>query len=164
MARELYRALSGSSLRNEGRLEPSQMARMVQGVFVLHPTARAARLVGVSPATWRSWATGRSRPRPENLSRLQLAVRWARLDGGVEQKIRRGDRPHIRIDADVTVSNDKRRRTLNLGDYIEPDRMRDVMSAYLRGDDNRAGRELMRGIHADYVAGMRIDNPSIDIW
>lgn len=161
--RHIYRALTGRAPSREQEATAAELARTVEGAWLLPNAARSARLVGVSPSTWRSWREGRSQPKPDNLARLRGAVRWARTDYRTEADLRHGQ-PSIRITGQISVNHDRkyrRQRTIDPGKYAEPGQLADMYRAFLAGDDERAGAELLALVTSPaYVPGMTLDEIS----
>lgn len=170
-----YRKIMGRSPRSESSLK-TRMQQMLKTHDGSVP--KAAKAAGVSPRTWRRWAKGESKPKPDSDKKLTKAYRDSLVPKGRRERIakatkqlRPGERGKggLTITGNVTVSSDTRRRTLKLGQHLPEGSLEAVMNAILAGDDQQA-EQLLNEMLAEYgqsigggTSSLSIDIDSISI-
>jgi hypothetical protein len=148
MEAAVYRGITRQSPATEQRRPAWRIAEIERrGV---DPGAGAAA-VGVTRRTWNRWKSGQSRPSAAHAERLSLLTRRVRLPAGRERRLRTKE-PSVIIRATFRYSKDVRQRTVDVGPYVDMDR---VVDAYLAGDDAGAAGAIDEAID-EYVAGMDV--------
>lgn len=143
-----YAAISGRSLSTE----PSSWTGAL-GWFVKAAggnVSAAARLAGVPRRSMRDWLSGVSRPKGPRESALirsaQLSERRARLRPGREARLRNGTSGGVTIvgsyNYDDDSSGNAKSRTVDIGKFMEPDAVDQLVDAYLSGADEEGLREV----------------------
>lgn len=143
-----YAAISQRSMNTE----PSSWTAAL-GWFVKAAggnVSAAARLAGVPRRSMRDWVSGVSRPKGPRAADLirsaQLSERRARLRPGREARLRNGNPDSIQVVA-VYNYDGGTPRTCDVGKYMEPDALDQLVDAYLSGADE----EQMREVFADQI-------------
>jgi hypothetical protein len=105
----------------------------------------AARLAGVPRRSFRDWLDGKSRPPAQRRSQVarsaQLSERRSRLKPGRERRLRGLDPAGVSITG--SYNYDGKKRTVELGRYLDDDAMVAVVDAYLNGADAAGMREAL---------------------
>jgi hypothetical protein len=121
----------------------------------------AAAALGISGTTFYRWSTGQQQPKM-SVATIDAVVRRASLSADREKAIRRGDYRLVII-ATVKVSSPGKRgddvrenRKLNVGDWISQRKMGNILSAWLKGDDQKAEKLLSKAIETDYQSGLEL--------
>ena len=125
-------------------------------VDVARTRRAAAAILGVSETTFYRWRRGTQRPKigPDV---VRAALRRASLPPAKEKAVKSGTQRMV-ITGWFFVSNEPpRRRTLPVGDHIPTVKIRNVVNAWLKGDDTRADRLLTNAIDKHYTPGLGID-------
>jgi len=130
------------------------IARLVETLAVVAGSgSAAARVLGVAPVTFNRWRKGTQRPTrlPKDAMvsglRALLAEKYA---AGQLHRIRTGA-AGIVITGWITVSTDTRERTIRPGRFIPKVKIRNVVNAWLLGQDERAERLLRNAINRHYM-------------
>lgn len=173
----LFKGLSKRSAKSEERdasVRAGQLLKRMGG-----SVKDAAAKVGASPRTFKRWLTGEASPRANNDESLNRANRDVLAPQGRRDRLMssaddqyleldeddsgRGSihRPEgvgapveggFVVDATITVSQDTRRRVVNLGEYLSRDQMGDMLASYLSGDPTAAATALTQGFEAYFPA------------
>ncbi|MFD0441318.1 hypothetical protein [Streptomyces chartreusis] len=122
----------------------------------------AAKAAGLSLTTWRRWRSGKQKPKPDSIAKLDKATRDALVPKGRRKRIHdstgkpeRGKGPSLssapptggaQMSAWVTISADSRPRDLNLGGNLPAGRLDDVVNAYIEKGEAAAVDELKKAI------------------
>jgi DNA-binding XRE family transcriptional regulator len=147
------------TLNLTGRPGPSESQSLPDILTTALQMARtqkaAAGMLGVSTTTFYRWRTGKQKPKIAKRA-IVAAIRRGALSPAREKRIR-SKQETMRITGLITFSADARRRTVNVGQYIPRLKMGNVLSAWLAGDDARAGRLLNGHIAKHYAQGLEFD-------
>lgn len=157
MSEAVYRALSGRSTGPDRELRGMSVADLAHAVRAGAGTQRAAAAqLGVNVATFRRWESGRVKA-PKGLGGLvqaaKAAMRRARMSAGKERRLR--GQPPVLVGGEITVSNDTRTRTTQVGGDLDAGALGPVIDAYLRGDDQGAG-DAMNAALGTLFGGMSV--------
>ncbi|MGQ4342523.1 hypothetical protein ACN6LF_001368 [[Kitasatospora] papulosa] len=164
----LFRALSKRSAKSEDRavnVRAGQLLKRMGG-----SVKEAAAKVGASPRTFKRWLDGQATPKAANSEALNRANRDVLApQGRRERLLKSADDEHLGydeasdswgvhrpeglgspsggfvVDATITVSQDTRRRTVNLGEYLSSGHMAELLDAYMSGNEAKAQGVLAEG-------------------
>ncbi|MEU8672958.1 hypothetical protein AB0C71_39420 [Streptomyces anulatus] len=180
----LFKGLAKRSAKSEDRdasVRAGQLLKRVGG-----SVKEAAAKVGASPRTFKRWLAGEAAPRANNNEALNRANRDVLVPQGRRERLLRsaddqhldyneeGDSWGVRrpegvgapaggfvVDATITVSQDTRRRSVNLGEYLSSGHMSDLLDAFMSGNQSKAEGVLTEGFelwvpsaHIDAVHGI----------
>jgi hypothetical protein len=113
----------------------------------------AARLLGIGESTFRGWRAGRQ---PRKGGDLLVAAARAATAGRRYDAAYAGE-TELEINGLIIVSSDARIRTIHPGRNIPLRQMRNVLRAWINGDDSRAERLLAKHID-EFYQPMEFDN------
>jgi len=148
----MYRALTGRRHTDERTPFGELLADLVD---MAGSGRAAAALLGISPTTLYRWRAGRQRPKMGR-GVLARAIRRGRLSRALEAAVRRKERT-LRITGWITISRDRRARTINVGMHFPTRTIGNILNAWLAADDDRADRLLWSAIDRYYVQDLEID-------
>ncbi|MFJ4343646.1 MULTISPECIES: hypothetical protein [unclassified Streptomyces] len=117
----------------------------------------AAKAAGISLTTWRRWRSGKQKPKPDSVAKLDKATRDALVPKGRRKRISESTGKGrglsagapsggAQMSAWVTISSDTRPRDLNLGGALGPGRLDAVVNAYVEFGEDAAILELKKAI------------------
>ena len=135
--------------------DPSRIRQMIAGIESRTGSVRAtAADIGVSESTVRRWKNGQATPKPENFRRVVEARRHHIAQPERMQAAMGPNAPNggIQVEGWVTVSRDRRWRTIKLGASIDPARMQHAMDAWAMGDDDEFHATINDAL-TDYIQG-----------
>ncbi|WP_438297756.1 helix-turn-helix domain-containing protein [Streptomyces sp. HUAS TT7] len=131
-----------------------------------------AKRMGKGESTVRNWFSGKSKPKPENLKKIQETVtkapevRQQSLSPLREQRMR-NQGSYFRMSAKIGSKSpgsgfNGRERTIG-GDadkpiYLEPDQISAILDAYNNGDDAAAMQALEDALGDQYYGGIRFED------
>lgn len=115
-------------------------------------TGRAAREVGVSDSTIRSWFNGKSRPKVENQDKLRRNVRTAATESKRGSRLRNMGSAFT-LTAVIKVSNDVRERSISPHGELRMtgEQLDRVLAAYAEGGDKAGERALEAVLNEGYA-------------
>lgn len=119
----------------------------------------AARMLGVAESTFRGWLGGVTPKRGGAflVTAARLAASATNRPGHLKDAMD-ADVKTLTIRGLVVVSSDAKIRTIYPGRWIPRIKIRNMLRAWIAGDDARAARLMGRAIETHYVSGMTIDH------
>lgn len=156
---KLIRKLTG---RAPGAVEREQKKGLGDRLKWLEKKAKgddkaAAKAAGISLTTWRRWRSGKQKPKPDSVAKLDKATRDALVPKGRRSLISKSTgKGHglsstaptggASISAWFTISSDSRPRDLNLAAALGPGALDDMVNAYIEKGEDAAIQELKKAI------------------
>lgn len=162
LADAMWRGVGGTGPAPTADMPVTDLVRSV--IALAGSGAAAARWLGVSHTTIYRWRDGRSQPKMgrqaivAGIRHALVAMRRPELPSSLGP-----GRLGLHLHALITASRDTRWRTINLGPYVPARKVRNVVRAWMVGDDARAERLLGRAINTHYAAGAEISDYQ-SIW
>jgi hypothetical protein len=140
-------------------------AALVQGLIGAAGSGRAAaRILGTSPSTVYRWRDGKAQPKVGRQAIVAgiRAYTLATNHPGLLGQLGPG-RKGLSVHAYIRVSRDARKRTADLGPHVPAKKIRNVVRAWMMGNDARAERLLGRALDTHYAKGAEIED-YINVW
>lgn len=118
---------------------------------------KAAKLAGVSEATWRRWKLGTTQPKPAGLAGLAAAFgalpakvqRMASIDQAAAARLRNGNIT-LNVEQNGGKEHGRDRKITGAGLRLRQDTGDKVIDRIIAGDDRGAARAFIDGIQDDF--------------